>query len=96
MRGEERGGGGARKEGGRRRNGEGGGDGVFDSCLAHIPFHGTDHGAWHSWMLLAPYKKDQAPFKLQSCLSAPEGSLEHKTTSAQEPRKAGCYARLDA
>lgn len=47
-------------------------------------------------MLLAPYKKDQAPFKLQLCISAPEGSPEHKTTSAQEPRKAGCYARLDA
>ena len=55
-----------REKGGGRRNGAGGGDGVLDSCLAHTSFHGTDHGAWHSWMLLAPYKKDQAPFKLIS------------------------------
>lgn len=86
------GGGESEKEGGRGRNGGEGGDGVFDSCLAHIPFHGTDHGAWHSWMLLAPYKKTQAPFS-SSCASqlqkAP-GTQDHLCTGTEE---GGCYAQ---
>lgn len=74
------------KKGGGRRNGVGGGDGVLDSCLAHTSFHGTDHGAWHSWILLAPYKKDQAPFKLSVHLNPRRlpGTQNHLCTGTEE------------